>query len=129
MRKCSALFLAVLPIAGCVSQPANYATTLSTQDPKWETPECREIRLAALNYDDKVGQRMAIGLASGLLLGPFGLPLAAAADANQNEQRRLFAREMHMRCSSLPLPENLKEFKSSPAPSAGGSSPGEPGQR
>jgi hypothetical protein len=102
-----ALAASSLLLAGCQSKPAEYATTLSTQDPKWETPECREIRLAALNFDDKVGQRMAIGLASGLLLGPFGLPIAAAADAEQNEQRRLFAREMHMRCSSLPLPEEL----------------------
>ena len=108
------LCLPILAVCGCVSQPANYATTLSTQDPKWESDECKEIRLAALNYDDKVGQRMAIGLATGLLLGPFGIPLAAAADANQNEQRRLFAREMHLRCSSLPLPENLKQNPSKP---------------
>lgn len=113
--KKTSLLIVVLVLAGCVSQPANYATTLSTQDPKWESPECNEIRLAALNYDDKVGQRMAVGLAAGLLLGPFGLPLAAAADANQNEQRRLFAREMHMRCSSLPLPDNLREVKQKPA--------------
>ncbi len=100
--------LAGVALAGCTTTPANYATTLSQQDPKWNSPECQQIRLAALGYDDKVGERMAIGLASGLLLGPFGLPLAAAADANQEQQRKLFAREVHMRCSSLPLPKELQ---------------------
>lgn len=50
----------------------------------------------------------AVAMASGLLLGPFGLPIAAAADANQEQQRKLFAREVHMRCSSLPLPKGLQ---------------------
>lgn len=81
---------------------------LSINDPKWETESCREIRLAALNYDDKVGERVAIGLASGLLLGPFGIPIAAAADMEREDARKMFAREMHLRCSSLPLPEKLK---------------------
>ncbi|MER9596674.1 MULTISPECIES: hypothetical protein [unclassified Mesorhizobium] len=99
--------VAVVALAGCTTTPADYATTLSQQDPKWDSPDCKQIRLAALGYDDKVGERMAIGVASGLLLGPFGLPLAASADANQEKQRKLFAREMHMRCSSLPLPKEL----------------------
>lgn len=103
-----AALLAALAIAGCTTTPADYATTLSQQDPKWNSPDCKQIRLAALGYDDKVGQRMAIGMASGLLLGPFGLPIAAAADANQEQQRKLFAREVHMRCSSLPLPKELQ---------------------
>ncbi|WP_422371362.1 hypothetical protein [Hoeflea sp.] len=96
-------------LAACTPQPAQYAQKLSMNDPKWESEDCKEIRLASLNYDDKVGQRMAIGVASGLLLGPFGIPLAIAADANQEEQRQAFAREMHLRCSSLPLPESLVE--------------------
>lgn len=107
MRSKLALVVIGVALAGCAAKPANYATTLSVQDPKWDSPECQQIRLAALSYDDKVGQRVAIGLASGLLLGPFGLPIAAAADAQQNEQRKLFSREVHLRCSSLPLPEEL----------------------
>jgi len=95
-------------LSACTTTPADYATTLSVKDPKWESPACQQIRLSALHFDDKVGERMAVGMASGLLLGPFGLPIAAAADANQEERRRLFAREMHLRCSSLPLPDNLK---------------------
>lgn len=108
MRQVALVLGVSLMLAGCVTQPANYAATLSVQDPKWNSSECEQIRLAAINYDDKVGQRVAIGLASGLLLGPFGLPIAVAADMNQNEKRKMFAREVHMRCSSLPLPDNLK---------------------
>jgi hypothetical protein len=100
--------LALTLLAGCASKPADYAATLSMQDPKWETPECKEIRLAAVNYNDKVGSRVAIGLVSGLLLGPFGIPIAAAADANQDQVRKQFNREVHLRCSSLPLPEKMQ---------------------
>jgi len=108
--------VATVLLASCSPKPAMYAEQLSTQDPKWESEDCKQIRLAALTFDDKVGQRMAIGIASGLLLGPFGLPIAAAADANQDEQRRIFARELHLRCSSLPLPESLNAIKASGAP-------------
>lgn len=108
MRKFPILISCML-IAGCVTTPAKYAATLSPKDPKWDSEDCKKIRLDALSFDDKVGGRMAIGLATGLLLGPFGIPLAAAADANQNDVRKAYSREVHLRCSSKPLPDSLKE--------------------
>lgn len=97
----------IIALGGCASNPRSFAVALQ-DDPKFDSPECREIRLKALDYDDKVGSRMAIGLVSGLLLGPFGLPFAIAADANQNEERLSWNREIHLRCSSEPLPETLQ---------------------
>ncbi len=114
MHKLIAATAAVAFLAGCTSTPDKYAASLSTTDPKWETQECRDIRLKALEFDNKVGQRVAIGVGVGLLLGPFGLPIAAASDAEREEARRLFAREVHLRCSSLPLPKNLQEVKRTP---------------
>lgn len=117
MRR-SVLALSIcLVVAGCTMQPDKYAGTLSTKDPKWESADCKQIRLAALSYDDKVGGRMAIGIGAGLLLGPFGIPIAAAADANQEEKRKAFTREVHLRCSSLPLPKNLEEKAPAKKPS------------
>ncbi|MDX0487228.1 hypothetical protein GOL41_17150 [Sinorhizobium medicae] len=97
-----------LVLAGCTTTPDRYAAQLPHDDPKYNTAECKEIRLKALEFDNKVGSRMAIGIASGLLLGPFGIPIAAAADAEREDARRLFAREVHLRCSSKPLPKNLE---------------------
>lgn len=90
-------------LAGCTSLPADYAATLSTQDPKWRSPQCEEIRAAAANYKEK-----NISWATGLLLGPYGLGIVAASKEHQEKQRKQFAREMHMRCSSLPLPQKLQ---------------------
>jgi hypothetical protein len=90
-------------VAGCTTSPADYAATLSNQDPKWLSPECEEIRVAALNYSER-----DINWAAGLLIGPYGLALVAAGKEHQEKQRKLFAREMHIRCSSLPLPKNLQ---------------------
>jgi len=90
-------------IAGCTSLPADYTATLSKQDPKWLSPECQESRAAAANYKER-----NVSWAAGMLIGPYGLALAAAGKEHQEKQRVLFAREMHMRCSSLPLPKNLQ---------------------
>lgn len=90
-------------VAGCTTLPADYATTLSNQDRKWGSPECEQIREAALNYKER-----NLNWAAGLLIGPYGLGLVAAGKEHQEKQRKLFAREMHMRCSSLPLPKELQ---------------------
>jgi hypothetical protein len=104
------LLILIFPliIGGCAPKPQLYAETLASTDPKYNSAECREIRLRALGYDDKTTERAVTGLALGLFLGPFGLPIAAAVDANQNQERRMFAREVHLRCSSQPLPDVLK---------------------
>ena len=100
--------MTLLVLAGCTATPDRYAASLPQDDPKYNSQECKDIRLQALNFDNKVGSRVAIGLASGLLLGPFGLPIAAMSDAEREDARKMFAREIHIRCSSKPLPKNLE---------------------
>jgi hypothetical protein len=87
-------------VSACSSRPQQTLTKLNTSDPKFNSPECLDIRARALTYDDKVGERMAVGFVSGLLLGPFGLPIAAAADARQEEERKVFNREITLRCNT-----------------------------
>ena len=104
MARSSAIVIGMAVVVwGCTTAPADYAATLSRQDPKWLSPGCREIRSEALNYKER-----NINWASGLLIGPYGLALVAAGKEHQEKQRILFARELHMRCSSLPLPKNLQ---------------------
>jgi hypothetical protein len=95
--------VAAAMVAGCTTSPGEYAATLSNQDPKWQSPQCEEIRVQALNYKER-----NLNWAAGALIGPYGLALVAAGKEHQEKQRKLFAREMHMRCSSLPLPKNLQ---------------------
>jgi hypothetical protein len=90
-------------VAGCTTLPADYAATLSNQDPKWRSPQCEQIRAEALNYKER-----KLSWAAGMLIGPYGLGLVAAGKEHQEKQRKLFAREMHMKCSSLPLPKSLE---------------------
>ena len=68
-----AIGMAVM-VSGCTTAPADYAATLSRQDPKWQSPRCKEIRAEALNYKER-----NINWASGLLIGPYGLALVGAA--------------------------------------------------
>lgn len=109
----AACLLAALA-GGCTSLPADYAATLSTQDPKWRSPRCEQARAAALSYKER-----NLNWAAGLLLGPYSLAIVAAGKEHQEKQRRLLAREMHLRCSSLPLP---KQLESDPSMTRTGSS-------
>ena len=87
-------------VAGCTSSPA---ATLSVQDPKWRSPQCEQIRAEALSYKER-----NLNWAAGMLIGPYGLAIVAAGKEHQEKQRKLLAREMHIRCSSLPLPKKLQ---------------------
>jgi hypothetical protein len=97
--------LVALALAGCTATPAEFAASLSPQDPKWQTPECLEMRAAAPDFE--AGKRPPMGWGTGVLLGPYGLAIAAASKEHQAKQRKLFARDMHLACSSRPLPREL----------------------
>ncbi len=49
-------------------------------------------------------------------LGPYGLGIIAAAKEQEQKQRKLFAREVHLQCSSLPLPKALQGDPSPASP-------------
>lgn len=85
-------------LSACASKPQVTLGKLDNVDPKFNSPECLDIRGRALTYDDKVGERVAVGLVTGLLLGPFGIPIAAAADVAQDQERKAFNREITLRC-------------------------------
>ena len=107
LRRTSNVLISVSALAvmvtGCTAGTANYSSTLSMQDPKWRSPQCQEARAEAANY--KEGK---VSFAAGALIGPYGLALAAAGKEHQEKKRRQLAREMHMRCSSQPLPRELQ---------------------
>nr|WP_176023730.1 hypothetical protein [Brucella pseudintermedia] len=99
-----------LATVGCTMSPQNYAAALSSQDPKWQSPRCEEIRAEAVNYEAR--EKKASDLAPGLLIGPYGLAIAAAIKENDEKRRKQFVREMHLRCSSLSLPRELENTQS-----------------
>lgn len=93
-------------VAGCATTPSNYAATLSTKDPKWRSKQCEQVRTRALAYEDK--EKETRKLAPGLLLGPYGIGIALAIKEHQQKQRKLLARDLHLQCSSQPLPKELQ---------------------
>ena len=90
-------------VAGCTSTPTDYAATLSSSDPKWMSPQCQEVRAAAANYREQ-----KVNWAAGALIGHYGLAIVAAGKEHQEKQRVARAREMHLACSSQPLPKKLQ---------------------
>lgn len=101
-----AVCLLAMTVAACTTPPADYAATLSQRDPKWHSPQCEEARRAALVY--QAGEKETLSVGAGLLLGPYGLGIALAGKEHREKQRRQFVRDMHLRCSSQPLPGTLQ---------------------
>lgn len=92
-------------LAGCATSPVNYEASLSQQDPKWTSPACQQARTNAAAYEAREKQHPGWGF--GVLLGPYSLGLAAAIKEHEQKQRKLYSREVHLQCSSLPLPKGL----------------------
>ncbi|MEW9806716.1 hypothetical protein ABUE31_12045 [Mesorhizobium sp. ZMM04-5] len=105
MTKWLAVCIVAAIAGGCTSTPAEYAATLSPKDPKWQSPQCRTTRAEAATFEQR-----KVSWAAGALLGPYGLAIAAAAKEHQEKQRRKLAREMHLNCSTKPLPKSLQRI-------------------
>ncbi|GAA2825394.1 hypothetical protein EDC40_11116 [Aminobacter aminovorans] len=97
--------MTMLAVAGCTTQPAEHANTFSTLDPKWRSAECAKAREAASNHE--ASEKKTMSYSAGLLLGPYGLGIAMAGKQHQAKMRKQFARDMHLKCSSQPLPAGL----------------------
>jgi len=94
----------LLALAGCASAPA--PTSVAQFDPKASSPECQKEHAAAAEWE--ANKKPPMNLAVGALMGPYGLALAAASRDHLAKKRKLFARDIHLACSSAPLPNNLR---------------------
>ena len=92
-------------VAGCATSPVDYGASLSPRDPKWASPGCQQARAAAADYAVREKQHPGWEFVA---LGPYGLGIIAATTEAEHKQRKLFARNVHLQCSSLPLPKELQ---------------------
>lgn len=112
MRRVMAVF-SVLALAGCTSTvtPQQAVNQLDQKGEKYDTQECRGARQIALTYDDKVPARVGLGVGLGVVLGPFGIPLAVMADSAQADKRNAVLAELKKHCEG-PLPASRGPAKS-----------------
>ncbi|OBQ73290.1 hypothetical protein [Mesorhizobium erdmanii] len=96
-------------LGGCATSPVDYGASLSPQDPKWASPQCQQARTAASDYQAREKLHPGWEFAA---LGPYGLGIIAATKEAEQKQRKRFARDVHLQCSSLPLPEELQDDQS-----------------
>lgn len=118
MKKFSSLLLFPLILSGCATPrvtPQQAVNQLENNTEKYETTECRNARQMAMNYDDNVGGRIGIGMGLGLLMGPFGIPMAAAVDKNQNDKREAVITELKKHCEGeIVVVHNVKSKSLNP---------------
>ncbi len=94
----TAVSAGALMALGCATSPRDAIRDLSSADPKYHSPECVQARTAAMSYDEKHAEKMLVGAGAAIFLGPFGLPLAAAADIMDAQDREAFLAELRRRC-------------------------------
>ena len=98
-------FFGVAFITACAPDPKTLSNDY-VNDSKYDTQDCIDQRQKALAHDDNKlppMNRMAL-----ILFIPFGIPIVAETDFTQNEERKRRSRELHLACSSDPLPEDLE---------------------
>lgn len=101
------LTLAVgLVCAGCAAQPQIYAQGLKTTDPKWQTAACKAMRQQADGYEQDEKEQLKKSIMIGML-SPSGVLATTNVTNQQNVRRKQFNRDLHLKCSSAPLPEDL----------------------
>lgn len=97
---------ALLVCAGCAAPPQAYVDSLRVSDAKFQSSACKAIRQKANGYEQEENERLKSSAMIGLMS-----PSSALATVNvtnqQNIRRRQFNRELHLKCSSLPLPDDL----------------------
>ncbi|MEI9429709.1 hypothetical protein [Mesorhizobium sp. Cs1299R1N3] len=115
MRIATGLAMSALAatMAGCATSPVDYGASLSQQDQKWATPQCQQARAAASDYAVREKQHPGWEFVA---LGPYGLGIIAATKEHEQKQRKLLARDVHLQCSSLPLPKELQGDMSPASP-------------
>lgn len=95
--------------AGCATQPEAYVSSLSHSDRKWQSSACREARQGAANYAAVESERLKSSAMIGLL-SPSGTLATVNVTNQQNVRRRQFNRDLHLACSTAPLPDDLKNI-------------------
>ncbi len=96
------LLLIIFGVVGCAVSPQETVSELDKSHPNYNTVECREARNIALQYDEKVAQRMGMGMLTGLLLGPVGIGLSAAADVREKQTQDALIDELKSQCTGEP---------------------------
>jgi hypothetical protein len=95
--------------AGCATEPQKYLAGLSPSDPKWQSAACKAVRARADSFEQEEKERLKQSIAVGLL-SPSGA-LATTNVTNQHNVRlKQFNREVHLKCSSAPLPDDLQNI-------------------
>jgi len=92
-------------ITACAPDPKTLSNNY-VSNPEYDTQDCIDQRQKALTHDDNtlsIMNRVAL-----ILFIPFGIPIVAESDFMQNEERKTRSRELHLACSSDPLPSDLE---------------------
>ena len=97
MRRIPIIIAMALGVCAYYS-PQRHVSLLDQSSQKFNTPECVKAREAAMAYDDKMAQRIAMGAGAGRV-GTIGLAAAIQIDLEQAKIRDAAKAEVDKHCT------------------------------
>lgn len=97
------LLLLVLALAGCAEHPRETVLQIDPDNRRYRTRQCREARQAALDYEDHILARTAVGIAGNLLVPFAGTAASLAMTAERDRERQRLNARVASACLADPV--------------------------
>jgi hypothetical protein len=98
----SLLLSIVLSLTACGTiNPQEYASTLDTRSPLYETAECQQARKMAKNFEDRDLARGGAGVAAGVVVGVIAAPIMGVIETDATRKKQSVVNRLKHDCEGV----------------------------
>jgi hypothetical protein len=92
----------VLTLTACGTiNPQEYASTLDTRSPLYETAECQQARKMAKNFEDRDLARGGAGVAAGVVVGVIAAPIMGVIETDATRKKQSVVERLKKDCEGV----------------------------
>ena len=92
----------VVALSACSSiNPQEYASTLDTRSPLYNTAECEQARKMAKNFEDRDLARGGAGVAAGVVVGVIAAPIMGVIETDATRKKQSVVNRLKHDCEGV----------------------------
>ena len=92
----------ILTLTACGTiNPQEYASTLDTRSPLYETAECQQARKMAKNFEDRDLARGGAGVAAGVVVGVIAAPIMGVIETDATRKKQSVVERLKKDCEGV----------------------------